>query len=239
MNNYFDGNGTVGFTCDACGRETRGCSYVNGMYFCAKCYQETFGNKNNMTENLNNMYDDYSKILAEKDVKIADLEAKLAEYEDIMKDYNIQDLTELDEFLAKYDFDEDEDGNIVSQVIVGDQKYIDIDYFATIYKENKQLKQQLAEKDKEIEKLKHFKVTIGTMENNQVDISSTTYIDQDKISFAIEQLEKVRELCHKKFDWWENSEWEGNLYDKSDVSNAYFDIEANIDQQIVELKKGK
>lgn len=44
------------------------------------------------------------------------------------------------------------------------------------------LQSQLAEKEKEIEQLKYFKVTIGTMENNQVDISSTTYIDQDKIS---------------------------------------------------------
>jgi len=63
--------------------------------------------------------------------------------------------------------------------------------------------------------------------------------EQDKISFCIEQLNKVKELCKKKFAWWENSEWEGNIYDKSDVSNAYFDIEANIDNQIEELKKVK
>ena len=61
--------------------------------------------------------------------------------------------------------------------------------------ENAQLKQQLAEKEKEIESLKHVKVTIGTMETNQVDISSTTYIDQDKISFAVEQLEKAKSFC--------------------------------------------
>lgn len=30
--------------CDACGRFVKGCSWVNGMRFCAKCYQETFGN---------------------------------------------------------------------------------------------------------------------------------------------------------------------------------------------------
>ena len=57
------------------------------------------------------------------------------------------------------------------------------------------LEAKLAEKEKEIESLKHFKVTIGTMETNQVDISSTTYIDQDKISFAIEQLEKAKSFC--------------------------------------------
>lgn len=59
----------------------------------------------------------------------------------------------------------------------------------------KDLKAKLAEKEKEIESLKHVKVTIGTMETNQVDISSTTYIDQDKISFAVEQLEKAKSFC--------------------------------------------
>ena len=29
--------------CDSCGREVQGCNIVNGMKFCAKCYQETFG----------------------------------------------------------------------------------------------------------------------------------------------------------------------------------------------------
>ena len=50
----------IGFNCDVCGREVAGCTFVNGMRFCAKCYQETFGE-------------------TEKDRKIADLEAKLSE----------------------------------------------------------------------------------------------------------------------------------------------------------------
>lgn len=29
--------------CDSCGREVYGYNIVNGMKFCAKCYQETFG----------------------------------------------------------------------------------------------------------------------------------------------------------------------------------------------------
>ena len=62
------------------------------------------------------------------------------------------------------------------------------------------MKDQLAEKEKEIESYKHFKITIGTMENNQVDISSTTYTDQDKISFAVEQLEKTRKLIDELLD---------------------------------------
>ena len=75
-NNYFNSTGTIGFTCDVCGRELQGCTWQNGMRFCAKCYQETFGNKN-MTENLNNMYEAYLKILNEKDQRIAELEEQL------------------------------------------------------------------------------------------------------------------------------------------------------------------
>lgn len=39
-NNY-----NIGLTCDVCGRTVQGVTYMNGMKFCAKCYQETFGNK--------------------------------------------------------------------------------------------------------------------------------------------------------------------------------------------------
>ena len=53
---------SMNFTCDVCGREVFSCTFVNGMKFCAKCYQETFGE-------------------TDKDRKIADLEAKLAESE--------------------------------------------------------------------------------------------------------------------------------------------------------------
>ena len=34
----------INLTCDVCGREVRGYTWNNGMRFCAKCYQETFGN---------------------------------------------------------------------------------------------------------------------------------------------------------------------------------------------------
>ena len=41
---------SFGFTCDVCGRKVNGCSIVNGMKFCAKCYQETFGKDNQQNE---------------------------------------------------------------------------------------------------------------------------------------------------------------------------------------------
>lgn len=143
----------MNFNCDVCGREVYGCTFVNGMKFCAKCYQETFGE-------------------TDKDRKIADLQS------------------------------------------------------------------QLAEREKDIEDMKHFKITIGTMENNQVDISSTTYIDQDKISFAIEQLEKVKELLNTDFEsiisWIDPYEYGECL--NSMTYNHKNTIEI-IDNQINELKR--
>lgn len=110
------------------------------------------------------------------------------------------------------------------------------------------LQSQLAEKDKELKQVKldlgmfksvnEFINSYGIEKAREVLLQTKKTKNQDKISFALEQLEKVKELCKTKFEWWENSEWEGNIYDKSDVSNAYFDIEANIDQQIA-LLKGK
>ena len=48
--------------CDSCGREVYGCNIVNGMKFCAKCYQETFGE-------------------TDKDKQIAELQKQLKEKE--------------------------------------------------------------------------------------------------------------------------------------------------------------
>lgn len=114
----------------------------------------------------------------EKDQQIADLEAKLAESESKRK---------ILEEKVKWLSEENE------ECFVDGQKYNELREQKD--KEIQELKQQLAEKEKEIESLKHFKVTIGTMETNQVDISSTTYTDQDKISFALEQLEKAKSFC--------------------------------------------
>lgn len=52
--------------CDSCGREVYGCNIVNGMKFCAKCYQETFGE-------------------TDKDKQIAELKKQLEEKEKIIQ----------------------------------------------------------------------------------------------------------------------------------------------------------
>lgn len=161
----------------------------------------------------------------DQDQQISDLEAKLEESEKSKESYRLQNEQHHLQLLQFYSrlgveaFGADIHEKALETLMI--------------------MKEQLAEKEKEIESYKHFKITIGTMENNQVDISSTTYTDQDKISFAVEQLEQLKKLCQEKFNWWENSEWEGDIYDKSDVSNAYFDIEANVDNQIRQLKEGK
>ena len=61
----------MNFTCDVCGREVFSCTFINGMKFCAKCYQETFGE-------------------TDKDRKITDLETKLAECEKSKESYRLQ-----------------------------------------------------------------------------------------------------------------------------------------------------
>ena len=55
-------NSGISLICDSCGREVFSCNVVNGMKFCAKCYQETFGE-------------------TDKDRKIAELEKQLEEKE--------------------------------------------------------------------------------------------------------------------------------------------------------------
>lgn len=67
----------ISFTCDSCGREVLGCNIVNGMKFCAKCYQETFGTSKDC-------------VLLDKDKKIADLEAKLAEKDAELEKWSTQ-----------------------------------------------------------------------------------------------------------------------------------------------------
>lgn len=106
-------------------------------------------------------------------------------------------------------------------------------------KENEQLKQQLDEKDKEIEQLKKFDdlnktffnlFRIAVKEPDKVDdlfnIIKTMQEkqDQDKISFVVEWLEKVKEVALKDFE-----------LDKGNISLAR--VLEEIDNQIKELKE--
>lgn len=119
--------------CDSCGRGVQGITWVNGMKFCAKCYQETFGDQQNKESNelLVNSLD-------EKDRQITELKKQLEE-----KEKEIESLRE--NSLSKRIFKEK---LIPSHCMEQYEKY----------------EQQI------------YKLT------------------KDKISFAVEQLEKVKEF---------------------------------------------
>ena len=61
-----------GLSCDSCGRGVQGITWVNGMKFCAKCYQETFGASKDWQ-------------LLDKDKTIAEQQQRLAELEEQLK----------------------------------------------------------------------------------------------------------------------------------------------------------
>ena len=75
-----------GFTCDVCGRKVNGCHYINGMSFCEKCYQETFGKDNQQNE-----IQQLKQQLAEKDNEIE----KLKQQYTILENENGKLTTEL------------------------------------------------------------------------------------------------------------------------------------------------
>ena len=60
-----------GLSCDVCNRENVGITWVNGMKFCAKCYQETFGASKDW------QLLDKDKTIAEQQQRIAELEEQL------------------------------------------------------------------------------------------------------------------------------------------------------------------
>ena len=82
-------NSGISFTCDSCGREVYGCNIVNGMKFCAKCYQETFGNQQN--EESNELL---VNSLAEKDKQIAELQKQPEEKEKLLQ-YGMTEIKKL------------------------------------------------------------------------------------------------------------------------------------------------
>ena len=92
-----------------------------------------------------------------------------------------------------------------------------------------QLKQQLAEKDKEIEeKMMSFEKRCQEYYKS----------DEFKRDFAIQELEKVKNYCDKQFNLWENNNF-NETYDNTDVSHAYFEIAFIIKEKIKELKGEK
>lgn len=82
------------FICDVCGREVNGITIVNGMNFCAKCYQETFVIPKPLSvQDLENCVKIECTQCKEKDKRIAELEEELAELKEnsIVPKFNFGD----------------------------------------------------------------------------------------------------------------------------------------------------
>lgn len=184
---YFD---TV---CDCCGREVRGITWVNGMKFCAKCYQETFGNKTVFTNETGKIV--YDDILEKYRKIISDLEAKLADKE---KELGVKEISRV---WWK------ERANIYCDLIVSlnnilPNKQQEEITFAKVIEDVKSL---IAEKEKEIEELKaqrHIYLNRSVEECNKItDLEfELQHKSQDKISFTVEQLIETKEFADKQFN---------------------------------------
>ena len=189
---------SMNFTCDVCGREVFSCTFVNGMKFCAKCYQETFGE-------------------TDKDKTIADLEAKLAESEEKKESYRLQNEQHHLQLLQFYSrlgveaFGADIHEKALETLMI--------------------MKEQLAENEKEISEYVKIVDDLHKQLSDKCDFCDKTK-DQDKISFAVEQLEQIRKEFEIKFKGYK---WE----DKMLVGKFCNITNEIIDNQINELKKVK
>ena len=68
----------MSFRCDVCGREVNGITIVNGMNFCAKCYQETFAIPKALSvQDLENCVKIGCTQCKQKDKRIAELESEV------------------------------------------------------------------------------------------------------------------------------------------------------------------
>ena len=197
---------SMNFTCDVCGREVFSCTFVNGMKFCAKCYQETFGE-------------------TDKDRKIAVLETKLVEKEkerELDNSFWKQECDSLQKQLAESEKSKE------SYRLQNEQHHLQLLQFysrlgveafgADIHEKALEtlmiMKEQLAEKDKEIEYQESMKILAVENQNKK----------------AIEQLEQIINL----FEPYENEEKDTILCANNGISFLEF-----IDNQINQLKEGK
>ena len=223
---------------------------------CNKCYDEMFKSSDTIIRSFTNKIADLEAKLAEKETEIGFLEGTInSMQEDISyweqklaeKEKAVDGLQEINQSLGQTCNNDAKEIERLRELISDKEKEKDkltakleqaneiINNPDTLIFQQQELIDNLQiiikEKEKEIENYKHLNVTIGTMENNQVDISSTTYIDQDKISFSIEQLEKVKENIKKvtitDFDLSGNFE---KMYKQDAIRQ--------IDNQIKQLKEG-
>jgi DNA repair exonuclease SbcCD ATPase subunit len=145
--------------------------------------------------------------------KIADLEAKFAESEKRFTEENKEkcDLKTQLEYIKdeiEVNFVDGQKYNELKQQLAEREEQLNNSeqkcLICTKDQENEQLKQQLAEKDEEIEKLKEVVNCVDKLKQFNADMKDYALVNrdvadeiycehQDKIAFAVEQLEKVKE----------------------------------------------
>ena len=103
-----------GFTCDVCGRKVNGCHYINGMSFCEKCYQETFGKDNQQNE-----IQQLKQQLDEKDKEIERLKERLSVFDNFKDNYGYTnyDDSEILEDLQSRAFQAEDDTQVVNELL--------------------------------------------------------------------------------------------------------------------------
>ena len=174
-----------GFTCDVCGRKVNGCHYINGMSFCEKCYQETFGKDNQQNE-----IQQLKQQLAEKDKEIAHLKEK--------DNYHLRyELAGADETITNLKQQLEEKDKEINSLIA--------DYEKRISQEQElmsNMEHQLAEKDKEIEKLKTKQkpIVMHSKENYYFLEEENIKLHFAQKQLAIKELEKVKMMTEWKFN---------------------------------------
>lgn len=164
-------NNGISFTCDSCGRQVFSCNIVNGMKFCAKCYQETFGNEQKYVNMLNKESRELLvNSLAEKDKQITELKSQLNDKK-LLED-NYARLSE------RYDMLDSRHDVLVEENLTYEKK---ID----------ELQKQLEEKEKKIRQLDNEK---GMLLNNSMKLLKEK---DDKLhSQPTEIVEKIRKSIH-------------------------------------------
>ena len=237
---------SMNFTCDVCGREVFSCTFVNGMKFCAKCYQETFGE-------------------TDKDRKIADLEAKLEESEKSKESYRLQNEQHHLQLLQFYSrlgveaFGADiHEKALEALMIMKDQlaesenqcreckhlnKKIELNIKNKLMAENCELQKQLAENEKEISEYIKIVDDLHKQLSDKCDFCDKTK-DQDKISFALEQIQELKKFTEKEIKECNKllqEELEDDYYIQSVGArqSMCYEFKREIDNQIKQLNEGK
>ena len=177
--------------CWYCNEEITSAGNPKHLGICNKCYAEMFKEGDDFISELTN--------------KITDLEAKLAEMQN-----------EKDELISKYRYWKGECAELKQQLAEKENT------ITTLIEDSKTSKELLKKEIEELKAQRHIYLTRSVDECNKITMLELElqHKDQDKISFCIEQLEKVK------------------LFNRQRAYN-YMPLTNYIDNQIKQLKEGK